>query len=599
MTTKEGFEDADHQTRIGLLIVSEGDEKIFHLLMCCVGRILAKERRRGGHQVVEPSGRAIRHIVDWMRAAIVRDAAWLSNLDEKGRPKKLLKYPTVDALVAEVDRDMLREAGRNEVSDSSVGTAPYMDLGDGWSMVRLLTADALDYESKIMQHCIGNGAYDDQLTDPTKLFLSMRDPAGRPHVTIALSSGVYEQISGKQNAFPAPRYVKRLASFFRAVGELSYLDGTHGVVADIHGCVHPLADLPEMLEVSGSLWLDGEMPKEKFRLPKVVRAGGYVSINDDVFDGKLERVEAKGLEMSGTKVWAGCEFKIENTLNLRGSEIECIPDNLVLGGNLDLAGAKISELPRGLKVGGLLELEGTRIKELPDDLEVSSLKITGTEIQSLGGIRKIDQLLAAGSKLKSLPADLSVQTVIDISESDVTVIPEGFRIKGQLTATGCKRTVRLPRRLETGHADFTRSSVYMPREFESVNSVVFRASRMGLRDRRITCGDRISLAAAHFDVLPDVIRAREVDLDRMLGEPISVIDTDIDTDVLRVSAHFDVVIPEHVKVRDTIEISECIGAKVWAFPVDAARRYLADRSAFESVFQACNHFGGHLVNGPS
>jgi hypothetical protein len=589
-------EQADRLTRQALSVFSGGDEKILHLLMCSVGRILAKERRRnGGDEVSEPSGRSIRHIVDWMRAATIRDAPWLANLDGKGRPKKLLKYPSVDALVAEVDRDTLREAARNgALSDGAVGTEPYMDLGDGWWLVRLRTAQALDHESSIMQHCIGHGAYDAELTDPTKFFLSMRDPAGKPHVTIALASGVIEQVSGKQNASPKPQYVKRLAAFFQANGELSYLDGTNGVAADIHGCVHALADLPEVLEVSGSLWLDDDTPNAEFRLPRVIKAGGYVSINEDVFKGKLERVEARSLEMSGTKVWAGCEFKIRDTLNLRGSVVESLPDNLVLEGNLDLAGAKIRDLPKGLKVGGLLDLEVTSVQSLPDDIEVSSLKIMGTEIKSLGGIRKLDRLLASESKLRSIPADLEVEDIMDISESDVISIPEGFKINGQLTATGCKRTIILPRRLETRHADFTRSFVRIPKEFESTSTVIFRAARLSLLDRRIECGDVLSLAAAHFDVLPSVIRAREVNLDRMLATPINVIDCDIVTDVLRVSSGSDVVIGSNVKVAERIEIADS-RSLIWCFPVDAALRYLKNREAFGSIEMASRYFGGHLA----
>jgi hypothetical protein len=481
MTTSGKHEDADTNTRQALSIFSDGDEKILHFLMCSVGRILAKERRRGVEaKAQELSWRKIRHIVDWMRAAIASNAPWLTNLDDKGRPKKLLKYPSVAAMIAEVDRDMVREAGRNGELSAAEGTDPYMDLGDGWWLVRLLTAEALDYESSIMQHCIGNGGYDGQLADPDTLFLSLRDPAGKSHVTIALSDGSVDEISGKQNATPIPRYVKRLEPFFRSVGNLRYLDGTRGIVLDVHGCVHALVDLPDVLEVSGSLWLDHDTPDVKHRLPKVIKAGDYVSINGSVFEGKLERVEAASLEISGARVRAGCEFKVRKTLGLRRSEIELLQDNLVLEGNLDLAGAMINELPRGLKVGGLLDLEGTEIQVLPDDIEVSSLKITGTEIKSLGGIRKLDRLLAANSRLRSLPADLEVERLIDISESDVISIPEGFKIRGGLTATGCKRTIKLPSRLETGFSDFTRSSVYIPREFEAATSVVFRASRMSL-----------------------------------------------------------------------------------------------------------------------
>jgi hypothetical protein len=105
----------------------------------------------------------------------------------------------------------------------------------------------------------------------------------------------------------------------------------------------------------------------------------------------------------------------------------------------------------------------------------------------------------------------------------------------------------------------------------------------------------LSLAATHFDVLPDVIRARKVNLDRMLATPIKAIDCDIVTDILRVSAEADVVIGKSVIVREHIEIEDS-RSSVWCFPVDAARRYLENRASFENIEDACRHFGGHVVS---
>ncbi|MBY3157285.1 hypothetical protein HFO56_33715 [Rhizobium laguerreae] len=597
MTRAKRRESEDRMTRQGLSVFSEGNERLLQLLMCSLGRILAKERR-SNDEVETLSYREIRHIVDWLRAAVARDASWLSNVDGNGRPKKLLKYPSVAAMTAEVDRDMLREARLHGApSDAVEGTENYMDLGDGWALIRLLTTRALDYESSIMRHCIGNGAYDDQLDTSGHLFLSLRDPARKPHVTIAVSEGKIEELSGKQNDIPKPRYLKRLASFFQSLGELSYLDGSHGVIADIHGRVYEYGDLPDVLEVAGDLRLLDDPDDQNFRLPRVIRAGGQVTIDSD-FDGQLECVEAESLSMSGAKAAKDCEFKVRKSLNLRGSVIERLQDNLTVAGNLDLAGTTITKLPSGLRVGGTLDIGGTDITVLPDDLVVSTLKISDTDIESLGSLRQFDRLLAANSKLASIPADLVIKRHIDISESAVTSIPHGFRTEGGLSATGCERMITLPRRLEIGFADFSRSSIFMPREFETATSVMFQESRMSLLGRRIVCGERLNLAATHFDVLPDVIRAREVNLDRRLATPIRAIDCDIDTDVLRVSADADVVIADHVVVRERIEIEEFRG-DVWCFPVDAARRYLARRNAFKDIEAACLYFGGHLWSGIS
>ena len=48
-------------------------------------------------------------------------------------------------------------------------------------------------------------------------------------------------------------------------------------------------------------------------------------------------------------------------LDLSGTEITALPDNLTVGGNLYLSGTKITALPDNLTVGGWLDLRDTRI----------------------------------------------------------------------------------------------------------------------------------------------------------------------------------------------------------------------------------------------
>jgi len=74
----------------------------------------------------------------------------------------------------------------------------------------------------------------------------------------------------------------------------------------------------------------------------------------------------------------------EGDLNLMGSPIEKLPDNLKVGGNLSLSNTPIKELPDNLKVGGILDLSNTPIKELPDNLEVGrNLYLKNTQIEKL------------------------------------------------------------------------------------------------------------------------------------------------------------------------------------------------------------------------
>ena len=71
-------------------------------------------------------------------------------------------------------------------------------------------------------------------------------------------------------------------------------------------------------------------------------------------------------------------------LDLRGTAIQQLPDNLTVGGYLDLSGTAIQQLPDNLTVGGSLNLRGTAIQQLPDNLTVGGwLGLRGTAIQQL------------------------------------------------------------------------------------------------------------------------------------------------------------------------------------------------------------------------
>ena len=71
----------------------------------------------------------------------------------------------------------------------------------------------------------------------------------------------------------------------------------------------------------------------------------------------------------------------EGNLDLRGTQITALPDNLTVGGWLDLSGTQITALPDNLTVGGWLDLSGTQITALPDNLTVGGgLDLRGTQI---------------------------------------------------------------------------------------------------------------------------------------------------------------------------------------------------------------------------
>ena len=74
-------------------------------------------------------------------------------------------------------------------------------------------------------------------------------------------------------------------------------------------------------------------------------------------------------------------FYYGGSLDLRGTGITSLPDNLTVGGYLDLRGTGITSLSDNLTVGGSLDLRGTGITSLPDNLTVGgSLYLRGTGI---------------------------------------------------------------------------------------------------------------------------------------------------------------------------------------------------------------------------
>lgn len=175
--------------------------------------------------------------------------SYFTYVDEKGRPKKLLKFGTLEAIVAGADKAMRRHnqnARRSELAgDAEIA---YMDLADGYRLVRLMSTEALDAESLEMQHCICHGGYDDKLADPSVVFLSLRDATNKAHATLEIENGIIRQLSGKQNAYPDPKYLRLLHPLLSRpdIDLMDIGDGTHGIVIDIDGNVWNTDALPEI-----------------------------------------------------------------------------------------------------------------------------------------------------------------------------------------------------------------------------------------------------------------------------------------------------------------------------------------------------------------
>ena len=83
----------------------------------------------------------------------------------------------------------------------------------------------------------------------------------------------------------------------------------------------------------------------------------------------------------------------KGNLDLNGTPITSLPDNLTVKGNLDLNNTPIISLPDNLTVGGSLSLHDTPITSLPDTLKVGgSLDLRNTPLSKTHTVYQIRQM---------------------------------------------------------------------------------------------------------------------------------------------------------------------------------------------------------------
>ena len=100
-----------------------------------------------------------------------------------------------------------------------------------------------------------------------------------------------------------------------------------------------------------------------------------------------------------------------------------LPDNLVVDGSL-MCYVDSTKLPKGLKVSALLDISETDITEIPDDCEFGSLNISWTKITKLRDNLELDTLSVYDSSLSVLPKALKVKGELNISRTNITEIPD-------------------------------------------------------------------------------------------------------------------------------------------------------------------------------
>jgi hypothetical protein len=86
---------------------------------------------------------------------------------------------------------------------------------DGFNWKRLLTAQALNREGRLMKHCVGSYA-NDVKKNRTRIY-SLRDPENKPHLTVEMNPKLTEiqQMKGFANNPIKPKYISYAKDFIK------------------------------------------------------------------------------------------------------------------------------------------------------------------------------------------------------------------------------------------------------------------------------------------------------------------------------------------------------------------------------------------------
>lgn len=120
------------------------------------------------------------------------------------------------------------------------------------------------------------------------------------------------------------------------------------------------------------------------------------------------------------------------------STSDYLPDNLVVDGDLRCF-EQSKKLPKGLKVKKKLDISDTQITEIPDDCEFGSLDMSETKITKLRDNLELDELRTYNSSLQQLPKGLKVKGTLCISNTGITENPDDCEF-GELFSRDSKLT---------------------------------------------------------------------------------------------------------------------------------------------------------------
>lgn len=339
------------------------------LLHVSVGRVLVKTRTEDYKQHTH----TVERIRDWLAQAVDAKADWLNRLDHLGRPKKLLKFSTIDGIVKEVMKaHAIEEQHLSRIVLNEEDEAFFADLGDGFHLVRLTSSKGLQRESGILHNCLSDQKYRDNVETGKFCYYVLRDAHSKSHLVmeVGASDSLVWEIRGKQNRPPKLKYLLPVVRFLTDREWPIRNDWSSGLLIDSVGRVHFTSNLPDVIDLRGNLTIFG---CDEVALPPTLAVSGQMRLKKSRIVKPAEQLTATKIfieDAAGPSLARSISVKHQFEMNNSAVFIQ-IADSLEVGTSFCMQeNQHVIEMPDRLHVGNWMDVCGTSFKKFGKHTQV-------------------------------------------------------------------------------------------------------------------------------------------------------------------------------------------------------------------------------------
>jgi hypothetical protein len=301
-----------------------------------------------------------------------------------------------------------------------------------------------------MQHCIGQGAYDDNLQEDGYEYYSLRDPSGKPHITMEVDKEDEDthqliQFQGKQNKPPLEKYVKLTLPFLMSE-HVQIQEATNVIpyIRDNFGDWHHITHLPETLYINElrikfMLSETDNYRTSVLKLPKNLIGTSLLS---------LDSVKAKLPET----------YSYHMDFHLFDCTIIDPPKQLITKGDITIEVSESTEKIDIIQARNVHFLEGC-YNFFPNEIVAkekavirTALPETPLKLRAPSGYFVLPRIIRSektvhdivienvatfeGSKIRTLPRGLNVGA-LNLYSTDIEIIPDQTKVKHYIDAIFC------------------------------------------------------------------------------------------------------------------------------------------------------------------